>query len=251
MIYQLIEDKVYYRFFDKTFKESSQFYVQKENRTHQECEANCTSVAKALNATGLVVVHQVHGNHVHHAIEPSSFGSELEADAIVTDVPGLALGIQTADCVPVLFTCKSGKVIGAAHCGWKSAKAGIIDRVIEKMEQLGAEDIAIVIGPSIQQYSYEVDDSYRSAFLESDPDTKYLFIPSDTKGRWMFDLPGYVQHKSLLSGVKLHHRSKDDTYSMEDKYHSYRRQCNRNEPYQGNLLSTIIINDPKAAWGVE
>ncbi len=240
----MFSEKIKHRFFDKTFTDSTHFYITRNPmevmQSQNVVEANRRAVTNLLDASGLVIIRQVHGNVVHIATEPSEYGMEVEADASVTNVPGLVLGIQTADCVPVLFACKSGKVIGAAHAGWKSAKADIVESVAKAMRDLGAGEIDVMIGPAIQHKSYEVSDDYREAFL-ADEDVSHFFIPSPhNEGKWMFDLPGFVTRKVKKAGLNLLHKSDDDTYTMEHKYHSYRRDCHRGDMYQGNLLSTIV-----------
>lgn len=239
-----LNDKIAYRFFDKTFPTSHHYYSHK-NLNSPPCpveavQENCLNVTKAMGGNGLAVLRQVHGKAVHIATTPTEYGLEPEADAAVTNIPGLILGIQTADCVPVLFACKSGKVIGAAHCGWKSAKLDITNEVLRLMRELGAEEVVAMIGPSIKQDSYEVSQEYYDNFIADDSNSA-VFFKEGKEGHYFFDLPSYVKRKLNLAGVDEVSIHPDDTYSMEDKYYSWRRCCHKGISYEGNLLSSIMI----------
>ena len=183
----------------------------------------------------------MHGDHVVDADLLDDFNIEPVADAAVTSKSHVALAIQTADCVPVLLACTSGNVIGAAHCGWKSAKLNIIDRLVEVMRLKQAKEIIAVIGPAIQQFSYEVEQNFYDDFLKINSDNMVFFIPAITENHFMFDLPAYIVQKLQQQGVSIINRYNDDTYSDEAKYPSYRRACHQgNKQYRGNILSTIV-----------
>ena len=151
------------------------------------------------------------------------------------------LAIKTADCVPVLFFCTSGSVIGAAHCGWRGTKDDIIKNIVSRMVKKGATDIKAVIGPAIIQDSYEVGAEYYSNFIESSSDYKKFFTHSVKDDHYMFDLPSFVKHKLDQEQVTIVDHINEDTYSNEAKYPSYRRYCHNGEEYRQNILSTIVI----------
>ena len=142
----------------------------------------------------LVSLSQVHSPIVHTLPAwGSETGKRLEGDAMVTATPGLALGILTADCAPVLLADPRAKVIGAAHAGWKGALGGVLEATLEAMEKLGAQRMRIqaVIGPSISQDAYEVGWDFRDRFLKLGLRNRRFFVPSDKEGHYRFDLPGY------------------------------------------------------------
>jgi len=243
MLEEFIKNKVYYKIFDKNYHQSTGTYVKnkfKDASSIEQVEKNIASVQAELGADDVVILRQIHSNIV---ILPAGidFKSQPEADASVTHRPKLALAIQTADCVPVLFASKDGNVIGAAHCGWKSLKSNIILEVINKMKALSAEEIYAIIGPSIAQKSYEVDEVYYQNFIAESADYAKLFIPSVKKSHYMFDIAGMAKLKLKEAGAKLIHHIDEDTCSSSEKYPSYRRSCLTGEAYESNILSVIMI----------
>ncbi len=193
-----------------------------------------------LNADELFIMNQVHGNTVVVA-DNIDLKKQPEADASITTQKNIALGVLTADCVPVLFASDDGAVIGAAHCGWKSAKSNIITNVRKMMENKGATKIKAIIGPAIAQKSYEVDTKYYNDFVSEGDGIKELFQPSHRENHFMFDLVGFVIKKLQKENIGLVHNMEEDTYSIPEKYPSYRRSFHDGEQYSQNILSTIII----------
>ena len=164
------------------------------------------------------------------------------ADALVTDHPGLALGILTADCAPVLFADREAGVVGAAHAGWKGALAGITDTTLMTMETLGADRDRIVaaVGPCIAQASYEVDDAFRRRITAQEAEADRFF--RDAHGAHaMFDLAGYVAHRLAIAGVRTVEIVGADTYADEARFFSYRRSTHRGEGDAGRQISIIGI----------
>ena len=202
------------------------------------------SLAVAAVAPGrtLVSVYQVHSPDCVTVAEPWGDDARPQADALVTDRPGLALGIVTADCAPVLLADRSAGVIGAAHAGWKGAVAGVTDRTIAAMEALGARREAIVaaVGPCIAQASYEVDQGFVDRFCADDP-ANTDFFGAGRIGHAQFDLEGYVAHRLAAAGVGLVERLGLDTYTPEARFYSYRRATHRREPAYGRQLSLIAL----------
>lgn len=201
---------------------------------------NISNIRNELGVKHLQLLNQVHGDDIYYTSEDLTT-NQPKADASCTDKKNIALGILTADCVPVLLASGDGMVIGAAHCGWKSAKLGIIPKLQEKMQKLGAKSIMAVIGPAIAQKSYEVDMSYYKAFIEQDNSTRDLFIPSNKESHFMFDLVEYTKRSLQKSGVSIFYDFSEDTYSNPEKYPSYRRSCHDGSTYSQNILSTIVI----------
>ena len=150
----------------------------------------------------LVGLYQVHSARCVTVTEPWDDAHRPEADALVTDRPGLLLGVLTADCAPVLFADSEAGVIGAAHAGWKGALGGVTDATIEAMVALGAKPgrIAAAIGPCIAQGSYEVDEAFRARFLAADAASAADFGPGQP-GHWQFDLPGYLARRLRHAGI--------------------------------------------------
>ncbi|UAB78364.1 peptidoglycan editing factor PgeF [Erythrobacter sp. SCSIO 43205] len=193
----------------------------------------------------LVAPHQVHSCDVITVDEPWSDEPEGRpvADALVTNRPGIVLGIVTADCGPVLFADEKAGVVGAAHAGWRGAHGGILENTLAAMEALGAQtpDIAAVLGPTIAQESYEVDAAFRENFMVSDD---VHFAPAgvrDGRERWHFDLPGYIAARLNAAGVGTVSIIGQDTYAGRRAYYSYRRATQEGAPDYGRQLSAIAV----------
>lgn len=203
---------------------------------------NRARVAHELEVTPekLISVHQVHSPDV--VAITSAEASHPKADAMVTKMPGLALGILTADCQPVLFADAKAGVIGAAHAGWKGALAGVLEATLDAMETLGAQrnDIAAVIGPCISQRAYEVGPEMLDMFMDDDPDNSRFFA-GGTGDRMHFDLPGFGLHRLRQAGVGQAEWTRHCTYFDAERFFSYRRTTHAGEADYGRLISAIRI----------
>lgn len=170
-----------------------------------------------------------------------------KGDALVTDVSGLAIGVLTADCGPVLFAAKKpdgGPVIGAAHAGWGGALGGVLEDTVAKMVQLGAplEGIKACLGPCIMQPSYEVQENFARPFLIKHEEAERFFMSGRKAGHLMFDLPGYIAFRLSEAGVRHVSLMGVDTYADEENCFSFRRATHRGEPDYGREISAIVIN---------
>ena len=238
----LINGLVYYKIFDGTFKDSSHRYVKKNNSIDEiEIIRNKKAITDYFKTQDILILNQVHGTDIIDADNNSIITPE--ADGSITTRKNLVLAVQTADCVPVLLTSGDGKIIGAAHAGWKGAINGIIHNIVNKMIEKGAENLTALIGPAIAQGSYEVDAEYYKAFLDKDINNKQFFINSKKENHYMFDLPGFVELQLKQAGVKDIKKIAEDTYANPAKYPSKRRSYHLQEPYNQNILSTIIIKN--------
>jgi len=200
------------------------------------------AVAAVAPGRDLVTVHQIHSAEVVHATAPWPDDARPQADAMVTDRPGLVLGILTADCAPVLFADAAAGVIGAAHAGWKGAFTGVVEATVAAMESLGADRarIAAAVGPAIARRSYEVDETFYRRFVESDPDNDHFFTPG-RDGHHQFDLEGFVLSRIASAGVTRAEALELDTYSDPDRFFSYRRSVHKSEPTYGRQISLIAL----------
>lgn len=189
-----------------------------------------------LPGAPLVMAKQVHSAKVVTVTAPWT-GAAPEADALVTDRPGLLLGIVTADCAPVLLADTAAGVVGAAHAGWRGAVGGVLEKTLAAMEALGArrERIAAAIGPAIAQASYEVDAVLRDRF---GPEAECWFVPG-APGRWQFDLPGFVAARLRKAGVGAIEDLAEDTYSQAGRFFSFRRATHLGEATGGRQCSLI------------
>jgi len=200
------------------------------------------ALSRLASDSELVTLYQVHSPDVVIVENPWSPGDAPTADGQVTSRPGVALGVLTADCAPVLFADGDAGVIGAAHAGWKGALAGIIESTVEAMTGLGAEasNISAAIGPCIQQESYEVGPEFHDRFLDVTPAYRDFFVPSSRDGHFLFDLPGFVGRKLYALGLRFDIIS-EDTCANDTHFYSYRRATHRGEEDYGRGLSAIVL----------
>jgi polyphenol oxidase len=210
-----------------------------------DVKENRRRVANALGAAPdqLVTPHQQHSAKAMVAEASWEPDRAPEADAIVTARPGLAIGVLTADCAPVLFCDGAARVIGAAHAGWRGALSGITDATLTAMEQLGAkrERIVAVIGPAISQKAYEVGADYRDKFLAEEPESAGFFQEDESSGEPHFDLPGYVAERLKRAGIAALADLRHCTYCDETRLFSYRRSQHHGEPDYGRQISAILL----------
>ncbi|KHK92313.1 peptidoglycan editing factor PgeF [Novosphingobium malaysiense] len=207
-------------------------------------ENRARAAEAVLPGARLVTVYQVHSpDCIEVAANPWADTDRPQADALVTDRPGLLLGILTADCAPVLLADREAGVVGAAHAGWKGAIGGVTDSTVAAMEKLGARPSRIVaaIGPCIAQSSYEVDEAFRDRFCARLEKNAQFFVPGQP-GHYQFDLEGYVASRIAASGVASVERLGLDTYAQPDRFFSFRRATHRGEPAYGRQISLIGLS---------
>ena len=205
---------------------------------------NRRRVADHLGAShgAVVTLYQCHGATAHAVHEPLPRTGLPKADAVVTATPGVAIGVLTADCTPVLFADAEAKVVAAAHAGWRGAVAGILESAIAEMERLGARRSCIqaAIGPVIGAAAYEVGPDFEAGVMSLDPASAAFFRRSGrTKPR--FDLAAYVDHRLSLSGIGGVACLAPCTYENESLFFSYRRSQHRKEPDYGRQISAIVV----------
>lgn len=213
---------------------------QENNYNSQELIApNIEYVEKDLSAKKIFLIKQVHGTNIVDVDQDDT--NMQEGDAMVTSQRQIALGIKTADCVPVLLFSES--IIGAAHCGWRSAHAGIISKIAQKMrsKMTEKETIYAFIGPSIQKESYEVGGEFYDSFLDQNTSDIDFFYRIGNSDKFLFDLPAFVRSRLDSEGIVIQNYCQEDTFLLPNKYPSYRRACKTGEKYRENILSVILI----------
>jgi YfiH family protein len=189
-----------------------------------------------------LTVFQIHSPAVAVAAAPWDTASRPRADAMVTTIPGLALGVTAADCGPILFADPAARVIGAAHAGWKGAFSGVLENTIAAMETLGASRSGIIaaIGPLIRQPSYEVGAEFVARFTETDKENARFFVPSSRADHAMFDLANYIRQRLERAGIRTIDDTGVDTYA-DERLFSYRRSVHRKEPDYGRNIHAIVL----------
>ncbi|MCA8929920.1 MAG: laccase domain-containing protein [Alphaproteobacteria bacterium] len=203
--------------------------------------------ARAMAALGfaaetLATPHQVHSARALIARGPDDIAGR-KVDAVVTDRPGLPVGVLTADCAPVLLCDPAARVVAAAHAGWRGARFGVVEAALAAMETLGARRhrVAAAIGPTIGAASYEVGPEFPAHFLGERADTARFFCRPEGAARAHFDLPGYLAAKLRRLGLVRVHDLAADTVADPERFFSYRRSVLNGEPDYGRLLSVIAL----------
>ena len=216
-------------------KDTPRDVTENRNRAVTSLAGDCTAA--------LVTCYQTHSANTIVVTEPWTVGESPKADAMVTDRPGIMLGILTADCAPVLLADREAGVIGAAHAGWNGALAGIIESVVAAMATLGArrERIKAAIGPCISQESYEVGPEFEARFRKHSEAYSRFFIPSSRAGYWQFGLEDFVAARLEQAHVGIVTPLLACTYASESNFFSYRRATHRSEPDYGRQLSAIAL----------
>ncbi|PQO23173.1 peptidoglycan editing factor PgeF [Rhodobacteraceae bacterium WD3A24] len=209
---------------------------------NQAVEINRARVAEAMGLTPdrLISARQAHTAEVATLDAPPA--EPPAADAMVTATPGLALGVLTADCQPVLMADPEAGVIAAVHAGWRGALDGVLDAALEAMERLGAERARIraVIGPTISQRAYEVGPEFFDDFMADDTGNARFFANGEGD-RLLFDLPGYGLHRLRAAGVGHAEWTRHCTYAQPDLFFSYRRTVHEGQADYGRLISVIRL----------
>ncbi len=198
---------------------------------------------KNFSPAAVLFVKQVHGAEIAvvDSVEKIHGNQNLpKADALVTNLPNIVLGIVTADCAPILFFDAERKIIAAAHAGWRGAKLGVISSTVTEMKKLGAKNIEAVIGPMIQQKSYEVSQEFLEDFSRENSANKIFFIEGAKAEKYWFDLPSYVEKKLQESGITKITNQRIDTYTNERDFFSFRRSTHQGEKDCGRNVSVIV-----------
>jgi YfiH family protein len=193
-----------------------------------------------VDLSHLVGLTQVHGIEVVTVVKVWPAGQGPKADAMVTKTPGIALGIVTADCAPVLFADAEAGIVGAAHAGWRGACAGVLEATVAAMLALGAarEKIRAAIGPCIAQHSYEVASDLRTPVLASLAGAERFFVAGQRPDRWQFDLPGYCLARLAAAGI-LGENLGVDTCADEARFFSHRRRTLAGGGPIGHQISVV------------
>jgi YfiH family protein len=209
-----------------------------ENRTRM-------AAAVGVEPDRFITAYQIHSPHVVVAETPWSPDTRPRADAIVTRVRALAIGVTTADCGPVLLADPTARVIGAAHAGWRGALAGVVEATVDAMERLGAKrnEIRAVLGPMIRQPNYEVGNDLIARFAAEDPANSRFFAPAPRDGHALFDLGGYIRARLVRAGIRHVEDLGLCTYADPILFFSFRRTTHRAEPDYGRHVNAIALAD--------
>lgn len=204
---------------------------------------NRARVAARLGARRLLTAHQVHGTRAAVADDGTPAPWRPRADALVTATPGVAVGVLTADCAPILLADTQARVVGAAHAGWRGAVAGVAEAAVAAMEGLGAARRRMVaaVGPCIGLKAYEVGPELEAEFLAQDTANARFFVRTSIAARPHLDLSGYVAHRLRLAGLAAVAAANACTFTMQKDFFSYRRSRLDKEPDYGRQISAIVL----------
>src|SRR5262245_31803092 len=201
------------------------------------------AAALGVRPERFLTCYQIHSPKAVVAVEPWEAEARPRADAIVTTAAGLAIGVSTADCGPVLFADAQAGVIGAAHAGWRGALAGVTDETIAAMERLGAarERMVAALGPMIRQPNYETGSDVWDRFVATDPANARFFRPAVREKHFMFDLAGYLVARLAAAGIATVEDIGACTYADGERFYSYRRMTHRGEADYGRHVNAIVL----------
>ncbi|TLP48321.1 peptidoglycan editing factor PgeF [Cohaesibacter sp. CAU 1516] len=193
----------------------------------------------------LVTAYQVHSPLALAIDAPLDRDALPKVDALVTNKPGLAVAVLTADCGPILFADNKAGVVAAAHAGWRGAFEGVIEATIKTMEENGASkaNMTAILGPTISLANYEVDDGFMDRFIARNKDWSRFFEAGDRDGHKQFDLPAFILARLEMAGVGSAINLDRCTYGESDHFFSYRRSTHRNEPDYGRQIAAIALRD--------
>lgn len=202
---------------------------------------NRARVAARLGASALATPYQIHSPDAVVVREAWTPGEGPHVDAVVTDVPGLAVGVSSADCGPILFSDAEAGVVGAAHAGWRGAFGGVLESTLAAMESIGADRsrIVAVLGPTISAAAYEVGPEFRARFVEAEAENARFFVPSDRAEHHRFDLPAYIVARLTRAGTGTVGDLGLCTYADPERFYSYRRMTHQGEADYGRLVAAI------------
>ena len=189
----------------------------------------------------LVLLHQIHSNKFIFINNNHNFKKKIKSDASITNIKNIALGILTADCVPILVYDKKLKIISAIHAGWKGAYKGIVTKVIKFFLKKGSnvKNLYAVVGPCITGKNYEVKKKFKQRFVKKDKKSINFFITK--KNKTYFCLNKYVYNQLRQLGIKNLELINKDTYDKKNNFFSARRSAHNNEVDYGRNISIIMI----------
>jgi len=200
---------------------------------------NYVSKKMFVKKNKLILMNQTHSSKVIE-IKKNNYNQTINSDAMVTKVKGLALGVLTADCVPVIIYDLKNEVVGCIHAGWKGAFSGIIKNTVNKIKKLNSNNqIFASIGPCIGRNSYEVDLNFYKKFLNKSMKNKKYFSHK-YKNKKLFNLRKFVADKLIELKVKVDH-VKHDTFREKMNFFSYRRSCKLKQNDYGRCISIVRL----------
>ncbi len=206
---------------------------------------NRVRIATALGVPPdrLLTAFQVHSPDVVILDRPWTADQRPRADAIVSRSRGIAIGVTTADCGPLLLADETAGVIGAAHAGWRGALSGVLEATVAAMERCGADRrrITAALGPMIRQTNYEVGPELVAQFTAESRVNARFFDVAPRAGHALFDLAGYITARLAASGVGRVEDLGHCTYADAARFFSYRRSIHLRQADYGRHINAIAL----------
>ena len=211
----------------------------KDNKKNIQKNLKFVAKTMAVERAKLILMHQTHSNKVVE-ITKKNYKKIIVADAMITQMRNLAIGVVTADCVPIIFCDTKSQVAGCIHAGWKGAFSGIVENTIQKVQKLNLKNkIYASVGPCIGNKSYEVDIKFYKKFVSKSWKYK-IYFKEKNKTKKLFNLRKFVADKLLKLGVKVDHVNKD-TFSEKSNFFSFRRSFKLKQKDYGRCISTVRL----------
>ena len=214
------------------------------NDSKENVLKNLEIISNKINCdkNSLITLNQKHTNQVVYFKNETSIKNKVTADAIVSEVKNVGIGILTADCAPILFYDPKKKIIGCAHSGWKGALNGIIKNIVKKFNELNSNsnDLIAVVGPCIGKKSYEVKEDFFNKFVSYENNNK-IFFEKINNGKFLFDLRGFINKEISNCGITSIENLEMDTFSQKEFFYSYRRSQHNKEKDYGRCISVILM----------
>ena len=211
----------------------------KDNKKNIQKNLKFVAKTMAVERAELILMHQTHSNKVVE-ITKKNYKKIIMADAMITQMRNLAIGVVTADCVPIIFCDIKSQVAGCIHAGWKGAFTGVIENTFKKVKRLNLKNkIYASVGPCIGNKSYEVNDKFYKKFVSKSWKYK-IYFKEKNKTKKLFNLRKFVTDKLLKLGIEVDQVNKD-TFSEKSNFFSYRRSFKLKQKDYGRCISTVRL----------
>ena len=211
----------------------------KDNKKNIQKNLKFVAKTMAVEKAKLILMHQTHSNKIVE-ITKENYKKIIIADAMITQMRNVAIGVVTADCVPIIFCDIKSQVAGCIHAGWKGAFSGIIENTFKKVKRLNLKNkIYAGVGPCIGNKNYEVDNKFYKKFVSKSWKYK-IYFKEKNKTKKLFNLRKFVTDKLLKLGIKVDHVNKD-TFSEKSNFFSYRRSFKLKQKDYGRCISTVRL----------
>ena len=237
---------IFHNFFNRNGGVSSGIYNSLNcgigsNEKKKNINNNLKIVKKKIGCgdKNLIILKQSHSNKCH--LIKKNLKRRISGDGLITKLPGIALGILTADCAPILFYDKKINVIGAAHAGWKGSYKNIIKNMVDLLKKNGSNlsDLVAVIGPCISKKNYEVKTDFLNRFKRKSKANFQFF--EKKKNRLYFNLPKYIKCQLKNLGVGDIETINKDTFEKKNNFFSARYSKRLKLDDYGRNISIIMI----------